>query len=241
MKIPINIEKLLSGMVVESERIEYKKGWNPKPIEVRILPDAIEIISYSGVDPSLKQIDFDSGKIKSHRYRNRRIGEFLKELKLTEGRGTGIPTIKNVLSQNGSPAAIFDTDEPNRSYFYIEIPIHKEFKSKIIEKSNQVKAKSNQAEEKSNQVKDVIGIQVKNRVIDRIVLTLEFCLQPKSRNEILDNVGLSKQTKNFKENIGPAINAGLLAMTLPDVPNSQNQKYITTDKGKKIINNNSNE
>ena len=135
MKIPINIEKLLSGMVVESERIEYKKGWNPKPIEVRILPDAIEIISYSGVDPSLKQIDFDSGKIKSHRYRNHRIGEFLKELKLTEGRGTGIPTIKNVLAQNGSPAAIFDTDEPNRSYFYIEIPIHQEFKNQKKEKT----------------------------------------------------------------------------------------------------------
>ncbi|RKX17219.1 MAG: hypothetical protein DRP35_11320, partial [Candidatus Zixiibacteriota bacterium] len=32
MNIPINIEKLLSGTVVESERIEYKKGWNPKPI-----------------------------------------------------------------------------------------------------------------------------------------------------------------------------------------------------------------
>jgi len=27
----------------------------------------------------------------SRRYRNRRIGEFLKELNLTEGRSTGIP------------------------------------------------------------------------------------------------------------------------------------------------------
>ena len=125
MNIPINIEKLLSGTVVESE-----------PIEVRILPNAIEIISYSGVDPSLKQIDFDSGKIKSHRYRNRRIGEFLKELKLTEGRGTGIPTIKNVLARNGSPPAVFDTDEPNRSYFHVEIPIHKEFESKRKGKTN---------------------------------------------------------------------------------------------------------
>ena len=29
MNIPINIETLLSGKVVESERIEYKKSWNP--------------------------------------------------------------------------------------------------------------------------------------------------------------------------------------------------------------------
>ncbi len=27
----------------------------------------------------------------SRRYRNRRVGEFLKELEMTEGRGTGIP------------------------------------------------------------------------------------------------------------------------------------------------------
>ena len=32
MAIPINVEKLLSGRVVESERIEYKRGWNPETI-----------------------------------------------------------------------------------------------------------------------------------------------------------------------------------------------------------------
>ena len=32
MAIPINIEKLISGGIVESERIEYKKGWNPAAI-----------------------------------------------------------------------------------------------------------------------------------------------------------------------------------------------------------------
>jgi len=36
------------------------------------------------------------------RYRNRRIGEFLKELKLTEGRCTGIPKIRKALRENGS-------------------------------------------------------------------------------------------------------------------------------------------
>jgi ATP-dependent DNA helicase RecG len=32
MAIHINIEKLISGRIVESERIEYKKGWNPAAI-----------------------------------------------------------------------------------------------------------------------------------------------------------------------------------------------------------------
>ena len=45
------------------------------------------------------------------KYRNRRIGEFLKELKLTEGRNTGIPKIKRALKNNGSKEPEFETNE----------------------------------------------------------------------------------------------------------------------------------
>jgi ATP-dependent DNA helicase RecG len=41
-------------------------------------------------------------KIIARRYRNRRIGEFLKELKLTESRSTGIPKIIKSLKDNNS-------------------------------------------------------------------------------------------------------------------------------------------
>jgi ATP-dependent DNA helicase RecG len=115
------LEEALSNAV-------YHKNYELRePIEVRVLPTAIEIISYNGVDPSLKQSDFDEGTIRNRRYRNRRIGEFLKELNLTEGRGTGIPTMKRVLNRNGSPKPLFDTNEPERSCFITELTIHPEF------------------------------------------------------------------------------------------------------------------
>lgn len=60
------------------------------------------------------------------RYRNRRLGEFLKELDLTEGRATGIPTIQEELRDNGSPQATIETDE-ERTYFLIDIPCHPDF------------------------------------------------------------------------------------------------------------------
>ncbi|MFA5514364.1 MAG: ATP-binding protein [Sphaerochaetaceae bacterium] len=41
------------------------------------------------------------------RYGNRRLGEFLKELELIEGRAMGIPTILKSLKENGSPAPRF--------------------------------------------------------------------------------------------------------------------------------------
>ena len=98
------------------------------PIEVRVLPSSIEIISYSGIDPSLTQSDFEKGVVRTRRYRNRRIGSFLKELGLTEGKGTGIPIIYKVLKDNGSPNPVFDTDFPNRSFFVVEFPIYPDFR-----------------------------------------------------------------------------------------------------------------
>lgn len=45
------------------------------------------------------------------RYRNRRIGDFLKELEITEGRSTGIPQIVRVMHRNGSPPPEFEFDD----------------------------------------------------------------------------------------------------------------------------------
>ena len=70
--------------------------------------------------------------LRSRRYRNRRLGEFLKELNLTEGRATGIPTIQAELKKNGSAAATIETDEL-RSYFLIDIPCHPDFITPIVQ------------------------------------------------------------------------------------------------------------
>lgn len=62
----------------------------------------------------------------SRYYRNRRLGEFLKELDLSEGHSTGIPTIQDELGKNGSPRAEFFTDDDRRAT-RIRIPIHPAF------------------------------------------------------------------------------------------------------------------
>lgn len=62
----------------------------------------------------------------SRYYRNRRLGEFLKELDLSEGHSSGIPTIQEELEKNGSPRAEFFTDEDRRA-MRIRIPIHPAF------------------------------------------------------------------------------------------------------------------
>ena len=76
-------------------------------------------------DLSIRMADLRAGKAVSRRYRNRRIGYFLRELDLTEGRSTGISEILKVIKENGSPAPEFDTDN-DCSYFLIRLPVHED-------------------------------------------------------------------------------------------------------------------
>lgn len=99
-----------------------------EPVEIRVYPDSITILNYGGPDRSIKLTAFNNDIIKPRRYRNRRLGDFLKELDLTEGRATGIPTIRKALKENVSPEAYFNTDE-DRSFFETTIYTHELFKS----------------------------------------------------------------------------------------------------------------
>lgn len=99
----------------------YHKGCDTRePIEVRVLPDRIEILSHPGADRSISIANLRRFRAVSRRYRNRRVGEFLKELHLTEGRNTGIHKMLRSLSENGSPQPLLETDE-ERLYFLTTI------------------------------------------------------------------------------------------------------------------------
>lgn len=95
----------------------YHKNYDLRePIEVNIRLDRIEILSHAGPMPPLSKDDFTKERIIARKYLNRRIGDFLRELHLTEGKGTGIPKIRRAMKNNGSKDPIFETDD-DRSYF----------------------------------------------------------------------------------------------------------------------------
>ena len=86
----------------------------------------IEIISHPGPDRSVTLEGLRTFKVRTRRYRNRRIGDFLKELHLTEGRNTGFKKILDTLRKNGSPLPEFETDE-NHDYFVTRIFVREGF------------------------------------------------------------------------------------------------------------------
>ena len=99
----------------------------PEPTKVYLHPDRIEVTSYPGPVPGIQLEHLtSSARVPPAPARNRRIGEFLKELRLAEGRLTGLPKVFNAMKANGSPTPCFDFDE-KRTYFRATLPAHPEY------------------------------------------------------------------------------------------------------------------
>lgn len=96
----------------------------PEPTKVYLYPDRMEIISYPGPVQGIRLEHLQTGgSVPPVPARNRCIGEFLKELRLAETRGTGLPKIRRQMRDNGSPEPRFDFDEGS-TYFWVVLPAH---------------------------------------------------------------------------------------------------------------------
>ncbi len=103
----------------------------PEPTKVYLYPDRVEITSYPGPVPGLRPEHFRSQvRIPNVPARNRRIGELLKELRLAEARGTGVPKVFRAMQENQSPPPRFEFDE-SRTYFTVVLPAHPDYSRRL--------------------------------------------------------------------------------------------------------------
>ena len=197
-----------------------------EPIEIRIYPEEMVILSYPGPDRSVELDQLKLGRAMARQYRNRRIGEFLKELKLTEGRSTGIPKILRVMRNNGSPAPQFKTDS-DYSFFAVHLPVrkqHKGSKAKHISGPNIgnkiVGTKSGHNADQFETVQEWQQVEI-----------LRQCGQESEITDLMALVQRTDRTKFRNQVLKPLLVAGLLEMTIPDKPTSSKQRYRLTEKG----------
>lgn len=163
-----------------------------------------------------------AGRARPRRYRNRRIGEFLKELEFTEGRSTGIPKIMEAMQKNGSPPAEFEFDE-DYSYFMVRLPVH----------PAALEVAESQAGGDSDRPRSESTPPV-TPPVDRLLKILSS-RQAMSSPEIRACLALKDKTHVRQVYIDPAMSAGLIEYTIPNYPNSRLQKYRLTDKGKALL------
>jgi len=194
----------------------YHRSYEERePIEIRISPEDFVVLSFPGLDRSIRFEDLRVGRAVSRRYRNRRIGEFLKELDLTEGRSTGIPKILRVMEENGSPPPEFPTDD-DRTSFVIRLPVQPSILVPL-------------AGEAAPQVGTKLALSRHQ------VEILRKCLVESSLLELMAVTGRSDRTKFRNQVLGPLMEDDLVEMTIPDKPRSSKQRYRLTEKGRRLI------
>lgn len=75
--------------------------------------------------------------------------------------------------------------------------------------------------------------QVTGQVTLRI---LSFCQQPQKASAIQSLLNLKHRETFFNNYLKPLLSKGLLSLTIPEKPKSRLQRYRTTDKGKELLN-----
>ncbi len=226
--------------------VYHKSYERENPVEIQIHPNKIEILSFPGPMPPIDKEMLKKERVVAREYRNRKLGGFLKELKLTEGRGTGLPIIHSSLEVNGSPPPLFETDD-DRNYFLCTLPIHPLSKIILGQEDDLSRAKDNIMVFKFlgdinsylslsvSEIGDRDRASIREKINPTIQTLIKYCVEPKSRDEIFGQIGLYKNTKNFQNHIKPLIDAGWLYYSLPNKLTSRDQKYYTTELGKKLL------
>lgn len=174
---------------------------------ISISHDEQVVVSFPGPDRSIRLKDLQAGRAVSCRYRNRRIGEFLKELDLTEGRSTGIPNILKVMAANGSPAPVFETDDDRLSF--------------VIRLSTHPLAKR--------------GITPTGEVTGKVERLLRAMGGEKSRQQIQHALALKHEDHFRNAYLKPGLTLGVIEMTLPDKSRSSNLRYRLTAIGQRRL------
>ena len=200
----------------------YHKAYDVRePIEVRIEEDKIEIVSYPGPVYSVTREQLKDYRVSNRRYRNRRIGEFLKELHLTEGRNTGFKKILDAIKRNGSPLPEFETDKEH-SYFISRIFVHPAFISDVEDEKRIGKTEViNPEKGKTEVINEVINSgKGKTEVINEVINPEKA--KTEGINEVINsgkakidgiNDGIKSKLSNISDNKREKIEELLLIIT----------------------------
>ena len=196
------MEKALSNAIYHSSSQIHE------PVTVTVTPEVMEILSVPGPDMSISDEDIANRVLISSRYRNRRIGDFLKELKMVEGRNTGIPLIVNAMKQNGSDLPEFRTDE-RRSYFRVILPIHPVFAHERVEQPVQPERRKNSRRTKE-EIRQLIVVALRQKEL--------------SMREIAAQLGYAKLTDTVRTIVKELLDSGVAEYSYPEKTNNPNQK-----------------
>lgn len=202
------VEEALSNAV-------YHKSYQiHEPVTVMITPEKMEITSVPGPDWSISDENLRNRILVSRRNRNRRIGDYLKELEIVEGRNTGVPTILEAMEKNGSGLPSFETDS-DRSYFVTVLPVHPLFLRTGAKKEDDTGGKAAEENTRKRRTRE----EIRALVIDKLDTDGDL-----SANEISLSLGYRKPSDTFRSVVNDLISSGEVRYSNQEKIRSSRQK-----------------
>lgn len=169
------------------------------PIRLYQYEDRIEILNAGGLYGEARPENFPM----INDYRNPIVAEAMRGLKYVNMFNRGIQRVKNLLYENGNPEPDFTVDKITA----FEVTIRPAVSLNLV----------------TNQKNVTKSVTKSAEIVNDII---EFCSTPKTMTEIMDHLGLKHRTNVKNRYIAPLINDGFLLMTIPEKPNSRNQRYV---------------
>ena len=171
----------------------------------------IEILSRGTLPPKQTVDGFYAGESVPV---NNALSKIFIQLHITEHTGWGIPQITSVYGR--------DNIRINENNIVVTIPFDRledETYASVDTENAPVKSENVPVDVPVNEVGEDIPLEEK---------VLQFCYEPKGILEICEYLRY-KDKRSVRKIIDPLLKLSRLAMTVPDKPNSRNQKYISIE------------
>ena len=179
-------------------------------IHIDMYDDRLEIYSPGGMFNGKIIQNENIQKVGSSR-RNPVIADLFHRMKYMERRGSGL---KKIIKETEFLVGYTEELKP-------------EFESTATD-FRVIFKNVNYSSENSDQVNDQDSDQVSDQVVfDKIV---DFCKNERSKKEICEYLDYKNLTYFSRKYLKPLIESGDIVLTIPDKPNSKNQKYVTKRK-----------
>lgn len=194
------VEEMLVNAVFHRDFMSFE------PVVVTFTSDRMEILTHPGPDMSISDEQIANLELKSNYCRNRRLGDFLKDLRLTEKRNTGMEKIKRAVEFNGSPLPSYETDS-RRGYLRITLPIHERFRPARPEGQD--------------------GKDLESRIVS--ILAENGCL---SVRDIADRLSVSNKNRNLRETLSRMLSENKVSYLHPENPRHRDQRICLSRSGR---------
>ena len=189
-------------------------------IQIKMYDDHLEVES-PGLLPGIVRVN----NIREfHFSRNPKIVELLTEYDLVKEFGEGVDRVYRDMEEAGLPEPVY-----RQSDFMLYATLKN--KNWGVEGSSWADTAHERAQDGAH-----------DEAQDKIEKLLVFCSEPKTKKEIMEHLDFSSRRQFNERYMKPLLQSGRLRMTLPEKPQSKNQRYVSTktkiERAQAIMDNN---